>query len=381
MPWLAPEKVAEITEPACQRMLSSIEVTPVELPPELATGLVGASYVSTTCPPSPEVPPVVLLHGFDSSCLEYRRVLPVLEEMGVEAYSLDIFGWGFSDTTNATSVGVSAKREHLLAFSKSVLGGRPMTLVGVSLGAAVIIDFYAAHPEAVASTVLLGPQGFIDGAPPVPQPLARGGIQVLGSWPLRWVANQVAYYDKDRCATDDALRVGMLHCTRPGWEDDSVEWLLGGGYSVSALVPRLSATTCLVLWGRQDKVLPPAEYLPKFVAALPGAEFRWVEECGHTPHLEQPKVVAQAIRAALDGKPAAGDADVSEVVAAAELNPLQQLNALLDTPLLDTNVRGGPMEPFKKFARQQPEAAQAAASVVAVLFWFAIFRALAPLFF
>lgn len=357
-----------------------METTPIEMPPTLATGLVGASYVSTTCAPSPDVPPVVLLHGFDSSCLEFRRLLPELEELGVEAYALDIFGWGFADTTNATSVDVSAKREHLLSFSRSVLGGRPMTLVGVSLGAAVIIDFYAAHPEAVASTVLIDPQGFIDGAPSVPEPLARGGIRVLGSWPLRSLANQLAYYDTEKLATDDAIRIGQLHCARPGWEDDSVEWLLGGGYSVSTLVPKLSAAPCLVMWGRQDEILPPADYLPKFVAALPGAQFRWVEECGHSPHLEQPQLLALAIRAALDGTPVGGDADVSEVVAAAERSLLQQLNALLDTPLLDTNVRGGPLEPFKKFARQEPEAAQAAASVVAVLFWFAVFRAAAAIF-
>ena len=58
--------------------------------------------------------------------------------------------------------------------------------------------------------------------------------KVLGSWPLRSVANQMAYYDTDTLATDDAIRVGLLHCMRSGWEDDSIAWLLGGGYSVSS---------------------------------------------------------------------------------------------------------------------------------------------------
>ena len=79
-----------------------------------------------------------------------------------------------------------------------------------------------------------GAQGFIDGAPPVPERFARGGIRVLGSWPLRSLANQIAYYDKETCATDDAIRVGLLHTARPAWEDDSVAWLLGGGYSARA---------------------------------------------------------------------------------------------------------------------------------------------------
>ena len=47
----------------------------------------------------------------------------------------------------------------------------PLKVLDCSLvsdgGAAVVIDFFAAHPEAVASTVLVDPQGFIDGAPPV----------------------------------------------------------------------------------------------------------------------------------------------------------------------------------------------------------------------
>ena len=245
--FLPKSKVDELSEQACLQTLAAIETQEVELPSTLASGPVTATFARTNCAPTPGVPPVVLLHGFDSSCLEFRRLLPELEARGIEAYALDIFGWGFADTTNANSVGVDAKREHLLAFQKAVLDGRQMLLSGVSLGwaaashlpapaahpvpdlavcsptripwpcsAAIIIDFYAAHPEAVAATVLVDPQGFLDGTPPVPERFARAGIQVLGSWPLRSMANQMAYYDTDTLATDDAIRVGQLHCLRPG---------------------------------------------------------------------------------------------------------------------------------------------------------------------
>lgn len=63
--------------------------------------------------------------------------------------------------------------------------------------------------------------------------------------------------------------------------------------------------------------------------------------------------------------------------AAASSSPLEQLNSFLDRPILDTNVRGGPLEPFKKFARMEPEAAQVIASVIAIFgigaFWKALF--------
>ena len=81
-----------------------------------------------------------------------------------------------------------------------------------------------------------------------------------------------------------------------------------------------------------------------------------------SPILRHPntQVLARAIRATLDGSPVEGDSDVSAVLAAASLSPLDKLNALLDTPLLDTAERGGPLEPFKKFARTDPEKAQVA---------------------
>ena len=249
--------------------------------------------------------------------------------------------------------------------------------------------FNAVHSDAVASAILVDPQGFIDGAPPVPEPFARGGIRVLGSWPLRSVANQLAYADTDAFATDDAIRVGLLHTARPAWEDDSVAWLLGGGYSVSSLVPRLAPKPAVILWGRQDEILPPAEYAPKFVAALPGAAFRWVEDCGHSPHLEQADVLAAAVRAFLDGGPdaVAGDADVSEIVRLAARGPVEklldrakELNAALDTPILDANERGGPLEPVKKFVRSEPEIAQVAASALALAFFFVLFRVLGAVF-
>ena len=265
--------VAELVEPLAIKAADRITAMPITLPGSLATAPVDATFIRTSTATGTVAPPVVLLHSFDSSCLEFRRVLPLLDDLNIEAWALDILGWGFIETGAVDSVSVEAKREYLYAFQQQVLDGRPAVFVGSSLGAATIIDYAAEHPDAVAATVLLDPQGFIDGAPPVPEPLAAGGVELLRSWPLRWLGQLIAYQDVPRCATDDAIRVGRLHCTRDGWPEDSVKWLLGGGYSVSSLVPRLAAAadTCVVLWGRQDRVLPADEYLGKFVAALPDA--------------------------------------------------------------------------------------------------------------
>jgi pimeloyl-ACP methyl ester carboxylesterase len=85
-------KVDELVEAATVSMLRKIETVPITLPPALASGPVPASFVRTAVSAG-EAPPLVVIHGFDSSCLEFRRLMPELERRGIEAYALDVFGW------------------------------------------------------------------------------------------------------------------------------------------------------------------------------------------------------------------------------------------------------------------------------------------------
>ena len=91
-------------------------------------------------PPSP----IVLIHGFDSSCVEFRRLIPLLEEKGLEFYAYDVLGWGFTDAEGVDCT-AEAKLAHLKAFQEDILGGRPMTLLGASLGGAIAIEYATAQ--------------------------------------------------------------------------------------------------------------------------------------------------------------------------------------------------------------------------------------------
>ena len=120
-----------------------------------------------------------------------------------------------------------------------------------------------------------------------------------------------------------AIRIGSLHLNRAEWEDDSLEWLLGGAYGeLTEKVSELEQIPSLTLWGRQDKVIPPTGFgswpAAKLVNALPKGTFRWVDASGHTPHLEQPAFVASAIGAFVRGEDVPGNADVKDVLVSAE---------------------------------------------------------------
>ncbi|GFH22371.1 alpha/beta hydrolase protein [Haematococcus lacustris] len=83
---------------------------------------------------------------------------------------------------------------------------------------------------AVQRLVLISAQGFTEGVPPAPWPLAALGVALLRTVWLRSRANQLAYHDKATWATDDAWRVGRLNTFLPGWFEANVAFIQSGGY-------------------------------------------------------------------------------------------------------------------------------------------------------
>jgi hypothetical protein len=90
-----PQQLTEVTEPAAQAMAARMQRTPVPIPslpiPPLATAFVGPSETQKQQlrAIAQDRPPVVLLHGFDSSSLEFRRLYPLLEPH-TETYAVDL---------------------------------------------------------------------------------------------------------------------------------------------------------------------------------------------------------------------------------------------------------------------------------------------------
>jgi pimeloyl-ACP methyl ester carboxylesterase len=104
----------------------------------------------------------------------------------------------------------------------------------------------------------------------------------------------MSYYNPETYATEDALKVGRLHCLRDGWEDGMLSFMQSGGFRPKEKVSKIDVPS-LVLWGRQDGILEGKEFAQKFIDTMPNAELQWIEECGHVPHLEQAEVTARLI--------------------------------------------------------------------------------------
>lgn len=87
---------------------------PVTVPNSIANGAVGTNFVRTTRAEAGSIEdvdgedPILMLHGFDSSLLEFRRLMPKLGELGAEAYAVDVLGWGFTQLSGVSSFGAGA---------------------------------------------------------------------------------------------------------------------------------------------------------------------------------------------------------------------------------------------------------------------------------
>lgn len=293
-PPFLPKEVKALEEEAAHTLAARIQRLPVKtsLSPD---PIMTACVVPSNAGASPQ--PILLLHSFDGSLLEWRRIYPLLEAGRAEAWAVDSLGWGFSDTSSKiSSFSAEAKREHLHEFWREHIR-RPAVVVGPSLGGAAAIDFAISHPEAVAKLVLIDAQGFAEGVGNVsalPRMLAYLGVAVLRSVWLRSWAVRLAFKDP-LLANSDAMRVGRLHCLMPGWADAMVSFMLSGGYNVAARIPQIRQKT-LVIWGEDDQILDKS-FATKFQEALPSLRLELIQDCGHIPHVEKPHAVAELLMA------------------------------------------------------------------------------------
>ncbi|GER51478.1 alpha/beta-Hydrolases superfamily protein [Striga asiatica] len=256
-PAFLPKEVESVKDLFARKLASRIERLPVHLT------LSKTCLMSSCVKPKTQLDasPLVLLHGFDSSCLEWRCTLPLLEEHGLETWAIDVLGWGFSDLGN-----VDSKRDHLYQFWSSYIK-RPMVLIGPSLGAAIAIDFAVNYPEAV---------------------------YLLRSLPLRIYATSLAFNGSlpwETCL--DWTNIGRLHCSLPWWADATVDFMISGGYSVSTQIEQVKQKT-LIIWGENDQIID-YKLAVRLHSELPNAILRQIQDCGHIPHVEKPEAVSKLI--------------------------------------------------------------------------------------
>ena len=103
---------------------------------------------------SGEGPPVLMLHGFDSSFLEFRRLLPLINQHN-EIFIPDLYGFGFCPRPVNTDYGPKLVLDHLTMLLEKIPIDLPIGVIGASMGCAVAMELARRNPGRINRLLLL----------------------------------------------------------------------------------------------------------------------------------------------------------------------------------------------------------------------------------
>ncbi|MBD2055533.1 alpha/beta hydrolase [Oculatella sp. FACHB-28] len=292
-----PTEVGLLTDPASVALAQQIErrtIGVIQHPPKTTLSW----QIATACVCRGTGTPIVLLHGFDSSLLEFRRILPLLAEHH-QVWAIDLLGFGFTERVKGVPINPSSIKRHLYSFWQTAIA-QPIILIGASMGGAVAIDFTLTHPQCVSKLVLIDSIGFSGSFP-----LGRLLVAPLDWFAVEWLRyrklaalNAVSALPNADPVLIDTIRCSLLHQQMPGWNEAIASFTQSGGYS--DLTPKIAQIhhPTLILWGESDDVLGTGDG-ERFRRAIAHSNLVWIQNSGHVPHLEQPKATVREILAFL----------------------------------------------------------------------------------
>ena len=233
-------------------------------------------------------PPLLLLHGFDSSFLEYRRVAPLLSRH-FQLFIPDLYGFGFSPRPREAVYGPEQVLNHLKAVLRALPQEAPCGLIGASMGGSVAVEMARREPHRIGALMLLAPAGLTGKPMPVPPVLDRFGAWFLSRLGVRRGLCRQAFADPDANVGAAEEQIASLHLQCPGWAEALAAFARSGGFAGCGTP--LPDQPLHVIWGDNDRILRPPQ--KKAAALILQNRIEEFEDCGHLPHIDQPARVAE----------------------------------------------------------------------------------------
>ena len=257
-------------------------------------------------------PNVVLVHGLGGFAESWRHTVRALAPRAT-VYGVDLPGFGRSAKPRG-SHRLADFAEALHGFIDT-MGLGQVSLVGHSLGSAVAITYALMHPVRVERLALVG--GIVPGFP------------YRFSVPARIAALPLVGELLSLCGCASAYKASIARCFAapiPAEVDFLVDWHYAERTSAEARACFLSTLRhvradlrehldayrralatldlpVLLIHGRQDRVVHPTHCAAAASGLLRGT-VKWVDACGHFPHIEQAETVNAWLADFLTARPA-----------------------------------------------------------------------------
>ncbi len=231
---------------------------------------------------------VILLHGFDSCFLEYRRLTPFLKKSN-RLIIPDLYGFGFCPRSTGNKYGFKYLMKHLNSVLNYFSEDQSIGLIGASMGGALALELARQNPKKINKLLLLSPAGLAGKNPKIPWPLNQFGAYFLRQPFVRKGLCRQAFADPTRSVGPAEEQIASIHLKVPGWQSSLAEFAAQGGVSNCGR-PKPTQPLKIIL-GKHDRIIPENE--KKETNSTYSNDIKTATRSGHLPHLEEPKLVAE----------------------------------------------------------------------------------------
>jgi pimeloyl-ACP methyl ester carboxylesterase len=320
--------------PSSTARLSTADLTVPPTPPPAWPGTEvpvggGAVFVRTTPFTGPADGPrerALYVHGLGGASTNWTDLAGLLA-VRCEGWALDLPGFGRSQPPPSGSYSVRGHVRAVVDLLEHVAArpgdaqGRPVHLLGNSLGGLVSLVAAARRPDLVASLTLVSPAMPVYRVPQAfgrallllllpgvatlaerrlagvtPEQSVRGMLQMCFGEPARVPRERL-----DAAVAEARERASLAHANRSlarSMRGLITSYLRVGRANAWRLARTLRVPT-LVVWGDRDRLVDP-RLAPRLAAVVRGARLLVLETVGHVAMLEAPEETARAVLALLE---------------------------------------------------------------------------------
>tara|TARA_B100000242_G_scaffold16148_1_gene9940 strand:+ start:264 stop:1163 length:900 start_codon:yes stop_codon:yes gene_type:complete len=234
--------------------------------------------------------PIILLHGFDSSFLEFRRVYQLLKR-NYKVIIPDLFGFGFSPRYPSMEINPSKIISHLIDIIEILQIKNNLKIIGASMGGATAIKLASEIPNSIDKIILLSPAGLFGEPKNIPFPLNQIGALFLGLPQVRKSLCKQAFAYPDKCVGEMEEQIASIHLGCKGWRSSLASFAKSGGFAGTyKYIQDMSIKT---LCGENDRILGQKEI--KKIKNIEKLNFVGLQNCGHLPHIDLPSLTGKII--------------------------------------------------------------------------------------
>ena len=235
--------------------------------------------------------PILLLHGFDSSFLEFRRIYQSLKR-NFRVIIPDLLGFGFTPRCATNEYTPSKIVSYLIDLLRTLQITNNLKIIGASMGGSTALKLAFEISYSVDKILLLSPAGLFGEPKRIPFPLNQIGASFLGLPQVRKGLCRQAFAFPDQSVGEMEEQIASIHLGCKGWKNSLASFAKSGGFAGTNKY--IQNIPIKAVCGVNDRILGKKEI--KNIRKIDKLNFVGLQNCGHLPHVDLPSISSKIIQ-------------------------------------------------------------------------------------